>query len=218
MAELRTEEEQVEALKNWWKENGKSLLIGVTLALVAVFGWRGWNQHQDDYAANASLLYEGIINPVNSNQFLDDSAVASLVQLGDQLRQDFDASVYSPMAAMVLARVLVDSSDLDGALEQLDYVVSSEHAPLDMKSLATLRSAKIYLAKGDVSAAADAVAQSETSIYGSLVAELKGDVAAAQGRFEDARASYESAMSDADPQRQQVIKLKFDDLAQGERS
>ena len=44
MAELRTEEEQVEALKSWWKENGKSLIMGVVIAVAAVFGWRGWNQ------------------------------------------------------------------------------------------------------------------------------------------------------------------------------
>jgi len=216
VAELRTEEEQVEALKNWWKENGKSLVIGVTLAVVAVFGWRGWNQYQDDYAANASVLYEGIINPVSSGQNLDDAAIASLIQLGVQLREEFNSSVYSPMAAMVLARVSVESSDLDGALEQLNYVASSDVASAEMKSLAALRSAKIYLAKGDVAAAATAIEQSEGSIYGSLLAELKGDLASAQGQFSDAREFYESAMNDADPQRKQVIKLKFDDLAQGD--
>ena len=64
MAELRTEEEQVEALKSWWKENGKSLIMGVVIAVAAVFGWRGWNQYQDDFAANASAMYESILNPV----------------------------------------------------------------------------------------------------------------------------------------------------------
>ncbi len=42
MSEMRTEEEQVEALKDWWKENGRSLLLGVALALAIVFGWKGW--------------------------------------------------------------------------------------------------------------------------------------------------------------------------------
>ena len=42
MADYETEEEQIEALKDWWRENGNSLLIGVAVALVAVFGFRGW--------------------------------------------------------------------------------------------------------------------------------------------------------------------------------
>jgi predicted negative regulator of RcsB-dependent stress response len=35
-----TEDQQVEALKRWWKENAKSILLGVALGLAAVFGWR----------------------------------------------------------------------------------------------------------------------------------------------------------------------------------
>ena len=31
MAEMRTEEEQIEAIKQWWKKNGSSLLIGIAL-------------------------------------------------------------------------------------------------------------------------------------------------------------------------------------------
>lgn len=38
--EHRTEEEQVAALKQWWKDNGNSLIIGVGLALAVVFGWK----------------------------------------------------------------------------------------------------------------------------------------------------------------------------------
>ena len=46
MAELRTEEEQVQAIKDWWKNNGSSLLIGIGAALAIVFGWQAWQNHQ----------------------------------------------------------------------------------------------------------------------------------------------------------------------------
>jgi len=42
MAELRTDEEQVEAIKQWWKNNGSSLLIGIGAALAIAFGWQAW--------------------------------------------------------------------------------------------------------------------------------------------------------------------------------
>jgi len=218
VAELRTEEEQVEALKNWWKENGKSLIMGVVIAVAAVFGWRGWNQYQDDFAANASAMYESVLNPVATGLPLDDAAVTSLIQVGKDLRADYASSSYAPMAAMVLARVSVDAGDLKGALEQLDYVISSDVSPLEMKSLAAIRKSRVQLALGQIDAAKASLEQLTGSDFPSLLAEVQGDVAAAQGHAAEARASYEVAMATADPQRKQVIKLKYDDLATGDAS
>ena len=74
MAELRTEEEQVQALKNWWNENGKSLLLWIAVALAAVFGWKGWQQQQAVEAENASVLYQNLL----------DATVSALGPQGDQ--------------------------------------------------------------------------------------------------------------------------------------
>ncbi|MEX2327847.1 MAG: tetratricopeptide repeat protein, partial [Pseudomonadales bacterium] len=40
-----TDEEQIEAIKKWWDENGKSILIGIVLALGGVFGYQAWDNH-----------------------------------------------------------------------------------------------------------------------------------------------------------------------------
>ncbi len=218
MAELRTEEEQVEALKNWWKENGKSLIMGVVIAVAAVFGWRGWNQYQDDFAANASAMYESILNPVATGLPLDDAAVTSLLQMGKELRADYASSAYAPMAAMVLARVSANAGDLEGALEQLEYVIASDVSPEGMKSLATIRKARVHLGLGQIDEAKASLAQLNGSDFPSLFAEAQGDVAAALGNNSEARVSYEVAMASADTQRKQVIKLKYDDLATGDAS
>ena len=33
-----SDEQQAEAIKEWWKENGKAILIGAALGLVGMFG------------------------------------------------------------------------------------------------------------------------------------------------------------------------------------
>ena len=38
----RTEEEQVEAIKTWWKANGTSVIVGVVLGVAVIFGVRYW--------------------------------------------------------------------------------------------------------------------------------------------------------------------------------
>jgi predicted negative regulator of RcsB-dependent stress response len=37
--DIKTEEEQIAAIKNWWKENGNSLLMAVVAAIAIIFGW-----------------------------------------------------------------------------------------------------------------------------------------------------------------------------------
>ncbi|WP_315982668.1 tetratricopeptide repeat protein [Aliamphritea spongicola] len=64
MAELRTEEEQVEALKKWWQENGKSLVLGVLLAGAIIFAWKGWQNSQQVKAETAAALYQNLIQAV----------------------------------------------------------------------------------------------------------------------------------------------------------
>ena len=58
MATYETEEEQLEALKKWWKENGRSILLGLLLGVLIIAGWRGWQAYQANRAESASTLYE----------------------------------------------------------------------------------------------------------------------------------------------------------------
>jgi predicted negative regulator of RcsB-dependent stress response len=37
-----TDDEKVEAIKKWWKDNGISVATGVVIGLAVVFGWRAW--------------------------------------------------------------------------------------------------------------------------------------------------------------------------------
>ena len=40
------ENDQVEAVKRFFAENGKALAVGVILGVGALIGWRYWNSHQ----------------------------------------------------------------------------------------------------------------------------------------------------------------------------
>ena len=52
-----TDEERVEELKKWWKENGKSVIFGIVLGLSILFGWRWWGDYQLNQSLQASTLY-----------------------------------------------------------------------------------------------------------------------------------------------------------------
>ena len=177
MAELRTEEEQVQVLKNWWDENGKSLLLGVAVALAAVFGWKGWQQQQAVESENASVLYQNLLDAtVSALGPQGDQAQYKIAEsLAEQLKNDYDSSAYAKFAATIMARVAVDNDQLDKALTELNWVLENQPT-VSMYVLTSLRKARILVAKGELDQALAIVKELPVSGYEVSIAELKGDI------------------------------------------
>ena len=85
MAELRTEEEQVQAIKDWWKNNGSSLLIGIGAALAIVFGWQAWQNHQAQQRAEAANQFANLLNAFSS---ADDESADTVGFVAETLRDE----------------------------------------------------------------------------------------------------------------------------------
>lgn len=219
MAELRTEEEQVEAIKNWWKENGRSLLLAVAVAIAAVVGWQAWQKRVEAQSTNASITYQELLDAVLALRSSpgDEAQAKTAEHLAGVLKEDYESTGYATLGAMLMARVAVDSGDLDLAFEELDWARQNA-ADEELKQLATLRSARIKLAQGDADAADALLKEANGEHYPSSYQELRGDVFVAQGDLSQARQAYEQALEAASPRMRPVIQMKHDDLAQGENS
>ena len=213
MAELRTEEEQVQALKNWWAENGKSLLLGGAVALAGIFGWQGWQKQQAAASENASVLYQNLLDAVVSavGAQQDDAQLATAEHLSTQLKSEYESSAYANFAAMIMARVAVDKNDLDGAITELDWVLANQPSE-SVQSLASLRKARILAAQGQLDNALALVSSAPVAGYTASIAEFKGDLFVEQGEVAKAREQYEIALSAAAANRP-LVQLKLDDLS-----
>ena len=148
MDAYRTEEEQVEALKRWWNENGRSIIAAVVVAVSLSFAyqtWRGSNERQNE---NASDLYQNLLQSVSGAS--ENSALAAQgAALGEQLKADYDDTVYAQFAALYLARLAVENDDLAGAESQLRWVLGKADKGSDTEQLAQLRLARVLAAAGD---------------------------------------------------------------------
>ena len=58
MSVLANEQEQLEAIKSWWKNYGKTTVLFFVIGLCASYGWRVWQQSQATYKEQASLIYD----------------------------------------------------------------------------------------------------------------------------------------------------------------
>ncbi|SER05856.1 Putative negative regulator of RcsB-dependent stress response [Amphritea atlantica] len=214
MSDMRTEEEQVEALKNWWKENGKSLVLTIALALAVIFGWKAWQNNQRITAENAGVMYQNLVQAValaSAPQATDDQR-ATASHLAKSLKDEYGDTTYALFGALFSARLYVDAGDYAAALTELDWVLAQSDDSV-MKTVATMRKARVMAAMGDADKAIallDGLAEPSFSVS---VAELKGDLYLQTGEVDKARAAYQSAATDAPQGARPLLTLKLDSLA-----
>ncbi len=56
-----TEEQQAEAIKRFFRENGTTIVVGAVLGLGGLYGWKAYNQSQIDSAEAASEAFTQVV-------------------------------------------------------------------------------------------------------------------------------------------------------------
>ncbi|MEO1036880.1 MAG: tetratricopeptide repeat protein [Pseudomonadota bacterium] len=188
MNDYATEEEQVEALKRWWDENGKFVIGGVVLGVGALVGWNYYSSAQQTAAEEASMFYQTLLDKVRDGEA--DAAQAAF----DALQQEHAGSTYAAQAWLAAAKLHMDAGDTEAGINALTRMLDTD-AHSDLKVVARLRLAQAYFYV-DRFDDAYAVLQPITSVYQrSRVDEMIGDIEAARGNVEAARIAYESALA-----------------------
>jgi predicted negative regulator of RcsB-dependent stress response len=202
------EHEQGELVQKWLRENALSIVVGVALGLVLIFGWQQWKAHRVRHAAEAAAQYQALDEAASAKREED------VAKIADVLRKDFPDTAYAAFAAMHQADAAVAKGDLGGAVSALEW--AQQHAGADsMKSLIALRLARVKLAQGDADASLKLAEGVPKDDYPGLVDEIRGDALAKLGRGDDARTAYQDALAHLDPQapNRDFVQMKLDDLA-----
>ncbi len=216
-----TEEEQLEALKRWWKENGRSIIMGLVLALVAVFGWRAWQSYQYARGEATSGLYNQLVEAVQvSNNKADDESLATVGHLAGRLKTEFDSSIYARYAALLLARQAVENDELELAQQELQWVLDRTDPKDSLRTIVELRMARLFLAKGgegDARKALTLLEAGDDSAYKASREEVRGDLYLKLGQLDEARQAYTNALTEVGRMgaNKPLLQMKLDDLAEG---
>ncbi len=209
----RSEEEQVEALKAWWVENGRSAIFGVVLGLGAIFGYRAWQAREVALAEAASASYQQVL--VASQQPGSDE----IRKQAEALVQQYPGSSYAVFGNMLLAKTAVDAGDLEKAATLLGTALKeNKDAVVDLEL--RLRLAQVQNA---LDRQADALATLNVSAGKDYLAsfdELRGDIEVHRGNVDAARAAYERALTAAREAGDDVtvLELKLDNLGRTQKS
>ena len=200
------EQEQLASLKAWWNQYGNLLTWLLIIALAAYAGWSGWNYYQRTQAAQAGQLYEELQKAVTAKDN------AKVQRAASDMAAKFGSTVYAQMAALAAAKTAFDANDLKTAKDQLQWVV--DKGSDEYKAIARIRLAGILLDEKAFDEGLKLLAGDFPQQFTGVVADRKGDILAAQGKTEDARAAYKLALDKTDEKNpaRQLIQLKLDAL------
>lgn len=215
MESYRTEEEQVEAIKKWWRENGKSTVFGIVAAVLLVVGWKSWQGYQRDMTAQASAVYDQLLVADAAGQ-RNGGSYSSAEQLADTLKQQFSNTAYADFARLFKAKYAALNEDYSLATDELQQLLKDKPAAAIVPQ-ALLRLATLKYAQGEYAEAEQHLAKIESSAYQTAVAELRGDIFYVQGEKLAALTAYQEARQYAGAQQQAIdtalLDMKISELA-----
>lgn len=203
----RTEEEQIEAIKQWWKENGTAIILGVVIGVGALVGWRGWTNYQDNQSRAASTLYQQLLT---AQQNADSDAIR---ETGQRIIDDYGSTPYAAFSALQLARLAVENDDYESA-EQLLRQALDKAAEPSLEHIARLRLLQVLIARDKHDEALQIIGSTDYGRFTAQYEELRGDILVAQDKPDAARQAYQLAVANSRPQApdRDLLEMKLENL------
>ncbi|USH01871.1 tetratricopeptide repeat protein [Grimontia kaedaensis] len=196
-----TEEQQVEAIKKWWRDNGKAVVLGAVIGLGGLYGWRYYQSEMETSREQASEAYTQVVSALVAGDAQAEEKATAFI--GD------NEGSYATLLELQLAKSFVDAGDLTKAAEQLRKVQSSKDETL--KTLATVRLARVEAELGNVDAALSQLNSVTAESWKAQVEELRGDIQLRKGDTAAARSAYAASIAAAT---NPVVQMKLDNLSQ----
>lgn len=200
----KTEEEQVQAIKQWWKENSFSIIAGIVIGVVVLVGYKFWTKNLQSNAQQASVIYSQILSSS------DDKSKNT-----EALKSDYSSTPYAALAALLLAKDYVAANEVEKAVSQLKWVVENNNDD-GIQHIAQQRLARVYLTSNNIKAAEDIIKGVKAAGFSTGYDEIRGDINLAKKLPALAKENYRLALSSLSQgdKRFDIVKMKLDDLTQ----
>lgn len=203
----KVEDQRIEDIKAWWRENGLSIVVSVALGLGAIFGWRAWQASTLEKAQAASQLHGKMVAALRD----EDNAGAK--DAADGILEHYDNTAYAVFARLTLAKLAVADGDLEAAAAHLRGALK-QNLDDSFSHVARLRLIRVLLSQGELDEAERLAATPDQGEFAINYDELRGDIKSAQGDLEAARDAYQQSLSQALGGARDVstLEIKIDNL------
>ncbi|MEY4921459.1 MAG: hypothetical protein RLY17_176 [Pseudomonadota bacterium] len=200
-----TENEQVDAVRRFFSENGKALAVGVVLGIGALVGWRYWQSYQNTAITEASSAYQQVSNALAANS-ADGVAIAEKFIQGNK-------NNYGVLAGLELAHHFVEQGKFDQAAQQLSQALGQTKDE-NLLSLINLRLARVQLQLKKPDEALKTLNAVQGDGWTAMAQDVRGDTLLGKGDIIGARAAYSKGIeSNASHALQALLRIKLNNLS-----
>ncbi|MGL6122511.1 MAG: tetratricopeptide repeat protein [Shewanella sp.] len=199
-----TEEQQVDAIKQFWKDYGNSILIGAVVGLGGLYAWNYYSDVKVAQAEEASKAFQKL-----TTTSIDEAAMLAGAA---EFSKSHDQKGYQALLELIVAKTAVEAKDYPKAIDALNKVIAAKPgAGLDV--IATLRLARVQAEQGQIDAALASLDQITDKAFFAQRDELKGDFLVRQGEVDKAKTAYQAAMDNGGVVISPALKIKLDSLS-----
>jgi predicted negative regulator of RcsB-dependent stress response len=199
MEQFATEEQQVEAIKKFWKDNGSAIIIGAVLGLGALWGWRYYTDTQIMTKETASTEYQTLVTSLSEDAALD-KATAFITAQGE--------TGYAPLAGFIAAQAAVEKADFPAAISQLQNITTLTNDAV-LLNVANLRLARVQFATEDYTSALTSLNNVTNEAFIADKEALRGDILVAQCDFAQAQSAYTASLAANDDR---SVQIRLDNI------
>ncbi len=180
------EQEQIAALRGWWKQYGgwaTGLLLAIAMGWLGWYGWQTYQKTQNAEASRVFLVLQQASAQHNTSQ---------VKQAAGELVNQYPRSQFAALGALLAATTLESAGDPKSAEAQLVWV--ADNGKDAVRGVARLRLAGIQMDQKDYDAALKTLSETAPAGFAARFDAARGDVYVAQGKLTEARASYDAAL------------------------
>ena len=202
----QTEEQQVEAIKSYWQQNGNTIIAGIALGFAGFIGFNLYQDNQFEQEVAVSDSYQTLIEQSSKD-------AEAFTANGEEFISENGNNSYVSLTALALAKESATHKDWKQVQKQLTTAIES--APTDgIKAIASLRLARVQVQLEQYSDALATLNSNLPESFTAAIEEIKGDAYLQQGKNDLARNAYQAAIAADGIATSPSLQIKLDDLAQ----
>ena len=210
MDEFLSEKEQIQYIRDWWRDNRMYIFIFGFVVIGSVAGTNTWKASVINEQIAASSLYESLAVEISENNLESGELIA------EEIYSEYSESIYADQARLAMAYFYMSQSrDEDAAEELRGLIESSENN--EMILIANMRLAKILLYQSKYQEVLDLLEGNLGHAFETKYSELIGDAYLGLGDYENAEFAFMNALKDTgSPQviDAALLQMKINDLPQ----
>jgi len=199
-----TEEE--EKFLSWFKDNLKSLLVGLFLGIFFIISYKYYVNHQDQITTNLSLEYETIIQKYREGD------TEYLLEKDKQLSSDYPSNIYTNLVSLYSVKIFIDNNEIDKAFEKLNFVISNSPSQ-HIKMIAQIRKARLMISNDQLVDAKNLIQRIDPNQKNYILVELLGDIYFKNGEIELAKKKYNEVLNfNLTPNKLKIMENKINTI------